>query len=111
MFRQEADGEVFWHIGTFDDKLGDNRLMAFNALQKLDERTRRRIDTRINEVRRGIDQGKDPETLNALRGYLEDLDELIWEVEQRKTADEKALLEFLKREEELLKIWQPTLAG
>lgn len=111
VFRQEASGEVFWHIGTFDDKLGDNRLVAFKALQKLDERTKRRIDTQITEVRRSVDQGEAPQILNALRGYLEDLDERIWEVEQRKRADEKALLEFLKREEELLKSWQPTLAG
>ncbi len=111
VFRQETDGEVFWHIGTFDDRLGANRLQAFEALRKLDERTKRRIDSRIGEVRRAVEQGKDPHTLDALKGYLDELDELIWKVEQRKSAGEKALLEFLKREEELLQTWQPTLAG
>ncbi len=105
VFREEPDGRVFWHVGTFDDELGPNRFRAFKALSKLDERTRRRIDAKLTEARRAIDRGEDPSLVQRLRDYLAELDEVIWALEQKKDASQAALLDFVKREEELLKDW------
>lgn len=110
IFRESSDGEIFWHIETFDGSLGKSRPEAFKQLSSLDARTLRRIEARISEARRKIEVDHDPILLKRLRDYADDLDEAIWKLEQssRSAPD---LLRFLEHEDKLLKDWQPTVTG
>lgn len=109
LFRVHEDGAVHWHVGTFDNALGKNQLEAFRALDSLDERTRRRIDAVIEKTRRDLSQDVDPNVVARVDGHIEDLDELIWKLEQRQDPAEAGLLAFIREQEDALKAWRAAL--
>ncbi len=76
------------------------------GLDRLDERTRRRIEARITEAREAIAAGQDPNGFDQLVDHLGQLDEAIWKLEQRRDPAQAALLAFLKAEEATLQAWK-----
>ncbi len=110
IYRTHPDGAIHWHVGEFDEKLGEDPHHAFRNLDRVDDRTRRRLESAVQKFRRAAEQG-DPNLAARVDGQIEDLDEMVWALEQRKDPAETGLLAFVKEQEEALKEWRKTLAG
>lgn len=105
IFRTDASGRVSWHVGTVESPLGDDRLKAYRALQSLDDRTRRRIVSTLENAQRNFHSSPNAPERGLVATYMAELDEAIWKLEQRKDAREQDLLSFLRHEETLLREW------
>ncbi len=109
VIRVHDDGAVHWHIGSVDDRLGKDHLGAFEAIAKVEDRTRRRIESALAATRREISDGSNPNLLAQIDGHLADLDEAIWALEQRKDPTAARLLEFVREHEDVVKRWRGSL--
>lgn len=105
VLRTTNEGGVVWTVGGVEGALGDDAKSAFDALDKLDDRTSRRVQGAIDDARRKLESEKDPNVASRLTAYLETLDETIWKLEQRNEPTTAALEAFLKKQEETLKEW------
>jgi hypothetical protein len=109
VFREHDDGGVHWHLGKFDGPLGDDHFDAFESLDEVDERTRRRLESALDESLRALTRGTDPNLASQLDAYVDDVDELIWRLEQNNDPAEAGQLEFARELEEVVKTWRQTL--
>ncbi len=109
LFSQDADG-IHWQIGTFGAVLGENRPKAYANLQALDERTRRRIEDKLEATHMDALRNAASSVRPLVDAYLKVLDETIWKLEQAANPEESPALAFLKSEEELLAEWRNKLS-
>lgn len=105
----DSDQGVHWQIGTFGELLGPDRIKAYANLKTLDERTKRRIEEKMES--QVTEAARDPSSpVRALVDtYLKGLDETIWKLEQTKEPALDRQLAFLKEEEVLLNQWRQNL--
>lgn len=110
VFRVHDDGVIHWHLGEFDDVLGKDYLDAFGALAKLEDRTRRRIEKALAASRREAAEGTNPNLVGQIDGYISDLDEKIWALEQANDPAKSRLLDFIREHEQVVQRWRETLS-
>lgn len=107
VFREDPEtGDVFWHAEQYSEKLGDDLVDAFDGFDRLDDRTRRKLESSIREARNGIEEGTEIDAIDEFERYVEELDERIWRLERDSDPAAKPLLEFLTAQEAALQTWQ-----
>ncbi|MEZ4459672.1 MAG: tubulin-like doman-containing protein [bacterium] len=108
LFVQDSDG-VHWQLGTFGGVLGADRVAAYKAIDKLDDRTRRRLEERMEAAVMEASRNLSSPTIGLVDSYLKILDETIWKLEQSADSASSAEVAFLKEEETLLAEWRNAL--
>ena len=109
VLRRHDDGAIHWHLGTFEDRLGEDHLQAFDGLRKVDDRTLRRIEGTLSTARRELSEGRNPNLIAQLDGHIEDLDEAVWALEQRADPAQSRLLDFVREHEQVVQSWRESL--